>query len=67
MSAPIEGVVICGATAAMCTCTKPVGHVEDGDEIHACNPKACTGQWTGTFGEDGWTPVVAPTRVEVRS
>ena len=40
---------LCDARASRCRCAKTVGHVEAGDEVHACHPDVCTGQWIGDF------------------
>jgi hypothetical protein len=57
----VQGRVLCDVAVAMCRCHKDIGHVEDGDEVHACNPKLCTGQWKGT--EPDFVPVVFPRAV----
>lgn len=45
-----EAVVLCDARAAQCRCTKPAGHVEDGDPAHLCtSPAECQGSWRGDF------------------
>lgn len=65
----IEGRVPCDATAASCRCDKPNGHVEAGDPVHACDPKVCTGTWSGTYDQarlDGgrdWQPLTLPKAV----
>lgn len=51
---PAEERVLCGAMAAYCRCAKDAGHVESGDEIHACNPAECTGEWSGTYDASKW-------------
>ena len=43
---------ICGEIAAQCICHKRAGHVEDGDQVHECDQRRCTGAWStagGTF------------------
>lgn len=37
----------CGAKAAACACVKEPGHVEAGDEVHACDEATCGGKWKG--------------------
>jgi hypothetical protein len=70
--AVIAGRAVCDARAAACHCVKDPGHVEAGDEVHACDPKVCTGEWTGTYdqaqwdGGRGWNPVVMPRPVAER-
>lgn len=44
--------VLCMAEAGRCLCHKEVGHVEAGDEVHACDPKRCTGEWVGDFEDE---------------
>ena len=52
-----EQKVLCDATAAKCQCIKELGHVEAGDEVHACGPEECGGSWKGSQ-EDGTFEVV---------
>lgn len=65
----LEDRVDCGERAAYCRCAKDAGHEHVGDLVHACDPTACTGKWTGHFNNarfDGgpeWEPVERPQRV----
>lgn len=59
---PSEPVVTCGAQEARCICVKPAGHVEAGDDVHACDA-GCGGAWAwrdGQFVPVGW-PGIAGT------
>lgn len=68
----VTGRAACDARAAHCHCVKGPGHVDAGDDVHACDPKVCTGEWTGTYdqgkwdGGRGWNPVVMPRPVAER-
>lgn len=54
-NAPIEGVVICWATAAQCLCVLPLGH----DGPHTCW-EICRGSWTGSMADGTFAPVCWP-------
>jgi hypothetical protein len=60
---PVEGRALCDASAANCHCAKGIGHIEAGDEVHACDPRECTGQWSGDIDGDDFKPLVMPMRV----
>lgn len=53
MSDEVEGRVICDARAHRCRCHKDAGHVDAGDDVHACPPDRCTGSWTGDYDSGG--------------
>lgn len=50
----------CGATAYRCRCIKAAGHVEDGDDVHGCDPDECGGSWRGSEEADDFAPVTFP-------
>jgi hypothetical protein len=55
----------CGAELAACMCTKPAGHVEQGDAEHACGeatgmPLPCQGRWKGEPGTPELTVLALP-------
>lgn len=54
-------VVTCDLRIASCRCTKPAGHVEAGDDVHACDA-GCGGSWTGD-NEDTFMPVTFPSGI----
>jgi hypothetical protein len=54
----IEGT--CGARAAKCLCIKSEDHVENGDDVHACDPKSCGGSWRGDMEGGDFEPVTFP-------
>lgn len=60
IEAPVEGVVLCQATAARCVCIKPLGHVEAGDPVHGCDPVECGGSWTGDYDDPASFRMVTP-------
>jgi hypothetical protein len=37
--------VTCGDPLYRCRCVKPVGHVDAGDDVHACGEEVCGGSW----------------------
>lgn len=51
---------MCGQQAAACICIKQPGHVEAGDEVHACDPDRCGGSWTGSEGADDFNVASFP-------
>lgn len=51
---------ICGAAASRCVCVKAPGHVEAGDDVHACVPGECGGSWRGSEDADDFAPVTFP-------
>ena len=59
----VEGVAVCDERAEECRCVKPIGHVEGGDPVHACDPKRCTGQWKGNLNGADFRIVAFPTAV----
>lgn len=48
MTSVAEGRVLCDERAFRCRCFKDAGHVEADDPVHECDPRRCTGAWTGT-------------------
>lgn len=46
----VEAVVTCDLRVFRCRCVKPVGHVDEGDEVHACDA-GCGGSWRGESEE----------------
>lgn len=42
----VEAVVTCDLRVYRCRCVKAVGHVEAGDDVHACDA-GCGGSWRG--------------------
>ncbi len=52
-----EPEVLCGAKAEYCSCTEPAGH----EPPHRCSvPAECGGEWTGTYGAEGFEVLKFP-------
>lgn len=61
---------ICNETADSCVCHKEAGHVENGDPIHTCEKESvldggCKAQWTGSWDDGSFWPLVWPTGTKV--
>lgn len=52
-------VVLCGDPLYHCRCTKPHGHVEADDKVHACGDDVCGGSWYW-IDETRFVPVTMP-------
>lgn len=59
----VEGRVLCDEQAASCHCVKDVGHIEAGDPVHSCDPRECTGQWSGDLDGPDFKVIEFPERV----
>lgn len=59
MSDPVPPAT-CDVVAAKCTCSKPPGHVEQGDPVHTCPKPDCGGEWKGSLDSEDFEPIALP-------